>query len=189
MTFICRGKQWPFSIFVAALGSLRRKYTPKSDFSFLMRHCGKGKTAPTKLVWVLTCDHMLVVVVPLIISEVVSDEKNSDRWRMLLQAIALVRMGNYLLKEDRSGDFFVIAIYVTNAFVAERYFLYQPDKLKRKVGERLLCETLSDLALGGHHAEKFQPCQRIRKSNTSPGAVQLRNALACLCKRFRPYKA
>ena len=172
--FICRGKQWPFSIFVAASGPLRRKYTPKSDFSFLMRHCGQGKTAPTKLVWVMTCDHMLVDVMPLIISEGISDEKNSDRYRMLLQAIALVRIGNYLLKEDRSSDFFVIAIYVTSAFVAERYFLYQPDKSERKVREHLLCKSLSDLALGGNHAGKFQTRRRYKKSSTSPGAVQFR---------------
>ena len=138
LTFVCRGKQWPFSIFVAASGPSRRKYTPKSDFSFIMHKFGEGKTAPTNLAWVMTCDHMIVV--PLIISEVTSDERETDRWRMLLQAIALVRTGNYLLKKERSGDFFVISIYVTNDFVAERYFLYQPDKSNQKVRVRVCCK-------------------------------------------------
>ncbi|KAI5119409.1 hypothetical protein M0805_004896 [Coniferiporia weirii] len=73
-----------------------------------------------------------------IIGEVVSDPDGSDRWRMLCQAIVLARVGSYLLKEKSARTFVVMAVYVTNHYIAERYFVYQPKREDR--GVDILCD-------------------------------------------------
>jgi len=55
---------------------------------------------------------------PFLISEVVSDGDESDRFRMLLEAIAVARAGQYL---TRQGQFFVVAVYLRANLIAERY--------------------------------------------------------------------
>ena len=62
---------------------------------------------------------------PFIISEVVSNEKETDRHRMLLQAIATARAGQYLMKAGE--QFFVVAIYLPANLIAERYIVAQTE--------------------------------------------------------------
>ena len=95
---------WAFPVFVAmpGMGSWG-KYRPKSDcmvtsISFLC---------------------------PFIISEVISNEQETDRHRMLLQAIATAQAGQYLMKTGER--FFVVAIYLTANLTAERYIVAQTE--------------------------------------------------------------
>ena len=71
------------------------------------------------------------------IGEVISETDGSDRWRMLCQGLAAVRVANQLMKPtiDPETTFVIMAVYVTNQFIAERYLLY----LKQR-GERHVCE-------------------------------------------------
>lgn len=69
---------------------------------------------------------------PFVLGEIVSEIDGSDRWRMLCQAIALVRFGTSIWKGS-DGPFVVMAVYVTDAFTAERYLVYQPDSSNREV--------------------------------------------------------
>ena len=69
-------------------------------------------------------------IVPFIIGEVISDSM-LDLRRMLMQGMALVRTMNFLLDGER--NFFVIAIYVTEEFIAKRYILY----LKNPEGQQV----------------------------------------------------
>lgn len=61
-------------------------------------------------------------IAPLMIGEVVSNDDETDRWRMLLQAIALLRCGLELIP---NGPFFVVAIYITKKYMAIRYVVYK----------------------------------------------------------------
>ena len=61
--------------------------------------------------------------IPFIISEVISNKTESDRWRMLVEAIPLARAGQFLLKPTSKKTFFVVAIYVTADLVASRYIV------------------------------------------------------------------
>jgi hypothetical protein len=60
---------------------------------------------------------------PLLISEVASQEDGSDRWRMLLEAIAVARAGQFLMKKNEKN--FVIAIYLTAEMIAQRFVVAQ----------------------------------------------------------------
>ena len=69
-----------------------------------------------------------MLIVPLSICEVSSDQYEADCWRMLAQALPVVRFGNHILKDEYRGEFFVVAIYMTDSFIAKRYILYQPKE-------------------------------------------------------------
>lgn len=58
------------------------------------------------------------------IGEVVSNDDETDRWRMLLQAITLLRCGLKLIP-NLNGSFFVVAIYITKEYMAIRYVVYK----------------------------------------------------------------
>ncbi|KAF8873428.1 hypothetical protein BD779DRAFT_1477011 [Infundibulicybe gibba] len=76
---------------------------------------------------------------PLIISEVISLKNKSDRTRMLLQAIAMARAGQYLINEGE--QFFVVAIYLDAGLVAERYMVAQigsNDKARDRIALPLI---------------------------------------------------
>ena len=79
-------------------------YQPKSNFSFV------------------TIDDDGDMSMPVLVGEVTSDVNQSDRWQMLCQAIALVRLGQYLV-QDKSC-FTVMAVYVDDDFHVDRYLLY-----------------------------------------------------------------
>ncbi|KAG2123457.1 hypothetical protein DEU56DRAFT_893632 [Suillus clintonianus] len=58
---------------------------------------------------------------PFPVCEVVSQKKEEDRCRMLLQAITIVRAGQYLMADGAPKPFFVVAIYLRANLTAERY--------------------------------------------------------------------
>jgi len=62
--------------------------------------------------------------------EVQSDKDESDRYRMLLHAACVARLGRRLLKGD---SFIVVALYVENTGSVTRYLVFQPDVADRKV--------------------------------------------------------
>ena len=115
LQFHLRQMPWKFPIFVsqALTPDLWEKYKPNSDLSVI---------SPGFL-----C--------PFVICEVISQTDKEDRFRMLLQGVAVVRVGNYLMKSGSKRPFFIVAIYFTNMLVAERYIMIQvePDDPKSKV--------------------------------------------------------
>ncbi|KAG1734454.1 uncharacterized protein EDB91DRAFT_1250976 [Suillus paluster] len=94
-------KPWGFPIFLGTpdLPDARCKFRPRSDFMVL---------SPKFL-----C--------PFLISEVVSQEKEEDQYRMLLQAITVARAGQYLIRKGAPVHFFVVAIYLRANLTVERY--------------------------------------------------------------------
>jgi hypothetical protein len=60
--------------------------------------------------------------VPIVINETVSPKDESDRCRMLLQAMVYVRVGNFL---RTSRDLVILCFYLNTNFEAERYLVYQ----------------------------------------------------------------
>jgi hypothetical protein len=95
---------WAFPVFVAmpGMGSWG-KYRPKSDCMVTS----------------------ILFLCPFIILEVISNEQETDRHCMLLQAIATAWAGQYLMK---TGDqFFIVVIYLTANLVTERYIVAQTE--------------------------------------------------------------
>ena len=97
------------------LADLPRKYTPRNDFC----------------VWFETSGFAF----PLILGEIVSDpDKGKDRFRMLLQAVALARVIFALRKAGSTQYPFIVAVYLTQDMTAERYIVMklrseEPDKV------------------------------------------------------------
>ena len=86
------------------VGGETRQYTPRSDISLSLNDF----------------PHLLL--------EVVSDEAHGwDRYRMLLQAACLAKLG-YSLRGVSKDPFIVSAIYIDQYLFAEWYLVYQPDK-------------------------------------------------------------
>jgi len=100
-----REMNWQFPLFIHQQDNTDTfcKFHPRSDF---------GVVHPEYL-----C--------PLVISETISDENESDRWRMLIEAIAAARAGHFLMKSDAEEHFFVVAIYLRRSLEAERYIVMQ----------------------------------------------------------------
>lgn len=102
-----RGLHWPFSIYLEYTseyegGNKKRKidtkkYNPKSDFRVDGLHG-----------------------FPQLIGEVISDPGYSDKWRMLLQSISIVRA---VAESNLPGDFVVMALYIDDKYVAWRYLV------------------------------------------------------------------
>ena len=80
--------------------TLTRKYNPRSDFEFRASNS-----------------------FPYIIGEVVSKKSETDRARMLLQAAAAARVGRFL-QVNGQKPFVLLAVYVTNELIAERYLVW-----------------------------------------------------------------
>ena len=55
--------------------------------------------------------------------EVQSDSAEGDRYRMLLQAACMARLGRHMFKQP----FIVFALYIENSGQVTRYFVFQPD--------------------------------------------------------------
>ena len=70
--------------------------------------------------------------IPFVISEVISQKNESDRFRMLVEAIALARTGQYLLKSNSKRKFFAVAIYVDARMVVSRYIVMQTGDSEKK---------------------------------------------------------
>ena len=93
---------WNFSL-IANVDGNKHQYTPKNDLSLRLNKF------------------------PHLILEVISDQAESDRNRMLLQAACLARLGNALRRETKTDPFIVSAIYIDNTLYATWYLLYQPN--------------------------------------------------------------
>jgi hypothetical protein len=89
-----------------AMAHLPRKYTPRNDFC----------------VW-FKMSESVQVTLPLVIGEVVSFRDEKDRFRMLLQAIALARLVSELRKPGSTEQLFIVAVYLTKELTAERYIV------------------------------------------------------------------
>jgi hypothetical protein len=100
---------WKFPLFIVCknMSDLPRRYNPSSDFSIWFQRFS----------------------LPLIIGEIISGKDQQDRYRMLVQAVALARVVFALTKPD-SAPPFIVAIYLTEEMVAERYIL-----MKKPVAE------------------------------------------------------
>jgi hypothetical protein len=88
------------------MADLPRKYTPRNDFCVWFEKSKSFKFA-----------------LPLIIGEVVSEKNEKDRYRMLLQAVALARLVFALRKSGATKNPFIIAVYLTKYMTAERYIV------------------------------------------------------------------
>ena len=62
---------------------------------------------------------------PFLLVEVCSDPGGRDRNRLLVQAGMLVRVMNSI-KPKNKDSFVAVAVYITAAYTAERYLVYQP---------------------------------------------------------------
>lgn len=69
---------------------------------------------------------------PFVISEVTSQKDESDETRMLIQAMALARVGEYLMDAESKETFFMVAIYLSDDLEARRYILKPQNKEKGK---------------------------------------------------------
>ncbi|KAI6029094.1 kinase-like domain-containing protein [Pisolithus microcarpus] len=67
-------------------------------------------------------------LIPFFVSEVISVKNEEDRFRMLLQAIAVARAGKRLLKNTSKRRFFVVAVYLDKGMVASRYIVTQTGR-------------------------------------------------------------
>jgi hypothetical protein len=92
---------WQFPIFLSTPGQLDSwcQFHSKSDFTVSSRS----------------------FLFPFLISEVISQRNEQDRYRMLLQAIAVARAGQYLMEAGAPMRFFVVAVYLRADLTAERY--------------------------------------------------------------------
>jgi hypothetical protein len=100
--------QIPFHL-VVEVDNDKSMYTPKSDF------------------------HMCINNFPHLLLEVVSQPNESDRFRMLLQASCMSRIGNWLRASTSRKPIVNMAIYIDKRFEATQYLLYQPDVGSAKV--------------------------------------------------------
>lgn len=73
------------------------------------------------------------VALPLVIGEIISQLNEKDRFRMLLQAIALARLVSELRKSKSKIQPFIVAIYLTGDMVAERYIVMKEGATSDKV--------------------------------------------------------
>jgi len=64
---------------------------------------------------------------PHLLLEVNSQPNESDRFRMLLQASCIARIGNWLRASTSGKPIIIMAIYIDKYFEAMQYLLYQPD--------------------------------------------------------------
>jgi hypothetical protein len=94
--------QIPFHLVVEADGQ-NSKYSPRSDF------------------------HMCFNDFPHLLLEVNSQSNESDRYRMLLQASCISRIGNWLRASTSRNPIVNIAIYIDKNYKAIQHLLYQPN--------------------------------------------------------------
>jgi hypothetical protein len=98
-----------------AMADLPLKYCPRNDFCIWFER-ERGSVA-----------------LPLVIGEIVSQQNEKDRFRMLLQAIALARLVSEIRKPKSKVQPFIVAVYVTGDMVAERYIVMKEGASSDKV--------------------------------------------------------
>ena len=70
-------------------------------------------------------------------------DKDDSKYRMLCEAMAEVRAVNEIARVSEQDRFVVMAVYVTEQLVAERYLLYLPREHDRHVSSHLLVQSRS----------------------------------------------
>jgi hypothetical protein len=157
-----RQMSWDFPIFFDAYQTPQEwcKFRPNSDFMV---------TSTSSL-----C--------PFIISDVVSQKNESGRYRMLIQAIAVARAGQYLMRAGE--EFFVVGIYLRANMIAERFVVAQiksdkgvPDTRSRSM-VRFCVHRNPFFSYGSTRyplpseiltlAKKMRQCRSFAKCTTSP---------------------
>ena len=113
---------WSFNVFVKSKDVLY-KYQPKSDF---------GYTTFNE-----------ATLMPVMIGEVISITSGADRYRMLCQGIAETRALNRNVQDSRQGIFVVMAVYVTDQLIVERYLIFPHRKNDRHVSVRSAVQNVS----------------------------------------------
>ncbi len=108
---------FPFHLVIEAPGQ-NFMYSPRSDF------------------------HMCIKDFPHILLEVKSEQNQSDRYRMVLQASCICRIGNWLRAPTYGKQIVIMAVYVDEDFNAFQYLLYQPDVVSKKVAFNWLTRSL-----------------------------------------------
>jgi hypothetical protein len=78
--------------------------------------------------------------VPIVINETISPKSESDRCRMLLQAVVSVRVGNFLRTHR---NLVILCFYLNTNFEAERYVVYQSSPDNTRVSEPAAISPLS----------------------------------------------
>ncbi|KAH9964027.1 hypothetical protein BJV74DRAFT_304161 [Russula compacta] len=97
---------WPFELIVSVESEQKKyRYTPRSDFH-------------------VSVDQLVYLLV-----EVQSDNDQSDRYRMLLQAACAARLG----RKSYEDPFIVVALYIEKSGRVTRYFLFQCDAAEPEV--------------------------------------------------------
>jgi hypothetical protein len=96
-----------------------------------------------------------------LISEVVSDGDESDRFHMLLEAIVVAQAGQYL---TRQGQFCVVAVYRRANLIAERHVV-------ANIGSRAVCCSVCRLLFPSSQEGQVFIVQKDFNLNTADGAV------------------
>lgn len=163
------GVGWKFTILVAAdrvqaSPNLRapkteyRKYSPSPDF-MLVPSCNVSKDKGEG-----------VGFCPILLGEVISNRKESDRWRMLLQLAVCARVNGVIAGASRS-PLVVQAVYLTDDYVAERYLAYAD------IGKLVGCEPdFIKLDLVDSSLDRFK---KISICLYHKGCVRSRNSRRC----------
>ncbi|KAG6371881.1 hypothetical protein JVT61DRAFT_8883 [Boletus reticuloceps] len=107
---------WGFPIFIATLAKPADwyRFTPSSDYSVIVED----------------------FLCPFLLCEVISESRETDRYRMLLQGIAAVRAVNTLKKFGSEKDLFVVAVYLKANLTAERYIIMQASTEQVHIAQR-----------------------------------------------------
>ena len=102
----CSRSDWPFKLIVSIKSEQTKyHYAPRSDFHFSV----------VRLIYLLV--------------EVQSDQNEGDRYRMLLQAACVARLGRLAFDKP----FIVMALYIDYAGMVTRYLVFQPDSDSERV--------------------------------------------------------
>jgi hypothetical protein len=96
-----------------------------------------------------------------LISEVVSDDDESDRFHMLLEAIVVAQAGQHL---TRQGQFFVVAVDLQANLIAERHVV-------ANIGSRAVCCSVCRLLFPSSQEGQVFIVQKDFNLNTADGAV------------------
>ena len=67
------------------------------------------------------------------IGEVTNITRSGDRYRMLCQGMASLRVAHELTEPVKGLVIVIMAVYVTDRLIAERYLLYMPRQKDRHV--------------------------------------------------------
>jgi hypothetical protein len=94
---------FPFVVKIETPAKKDLSYTPKSDF------------------------HLEINTFPHLLLEVNSHSNERDRFRMLLQAACISRIGNSLRTSTLGNPVVIMAIYIDEHYKAHQYLLCQPD--------------------------------------------------------------